>query len=260
MSLLAGTGSPDGSVAGESIITTTEDDHEGSAGGGMEPQRVPGSAHNINRSEVSTDAAHTDSAGQFHDIILSTAEAVGTYLETGNDDEQLTLPPAIVQQLEEMDFASESNSSSDENDSKYQEDDPPKVSDIQARELPWPAILQYLRESESLACKYFSLENRHRSTTGKRSRRSAATVGRSSHSKGAARQVEARASGARAFLPEGGTVCEFCGQVSPRHSLLKGMDKASRTNTKTTTVAMPSCFVSFRTCHFVVMSTRSSVC
>ena len=71
--------------------------------------------------------------------------------------------PALIGQLSELEFSSGSSSSDDstsdeeEEDSAEEKDKPSPYPDLGAGQLPWPAVLQYLRESESEASKYFSL-------------------------------------------------------------------------------------------------------
>ena len=89
--------------------------------------------------------------------------------------------PEIVHQLQVVNFAGHSSSEGDsEGDS---EEDPAPFPDVKADVLPSPAILRYLRESQSMASEFFSL--------GKDS------------------------PGSSGCLTEGGSeesVCNFCGQ------------------------------------------------
>ena len=69
--------------------------------------------------------------------------------------------PLLVSQLSRLEFPSDQSSDCSTEDEEEQniEDEEilPPYPDVQADQLSWPAILQYLRESESAASKYFSL-------------------------------------------------------------------------------------------------------
>ena len=107
--------------------------------------------------------------------------------------EELRLPP-IVALLEAMEFPSDSESNSEEDgDSSTECEDhrTPPFPNVNSFNLPWPAILQYLRESESMASEYFSLASNRLGTSSE-----------------------------LGLLPSGNTLCDFCGKVTPKHSLL----------------------------------------
>ena len=135
----------------------------------------------------------------------------------------LKLPPILTTQLKEIDFPAsdqESSSSSDENDDDDGEENTNgklyKFPDLQVSDLPWPAILQYLRESESLASEYFSLQNKHSVDVTAHKERG---VDEEDSDKQTAKYPEVELS----LLPSSSDVCEFCGQKSPRRSLLSSI-------------------------------------
>ena len=109
-------------------------------------------------------------------------------------EELLHLPP-IAAQLEALEFPSDNESDSEEDEgnsgTECEEHTTPPFPNVQSFNLPWPAILQYLRESESMASKYFSLASDRLGTTSE-----------------------------LGLLPSGNTLCDFCGKVTPKRSLL----------------------------------------
>ena len=129
----------------------------------------------------------------------------------------LKLPPILTTQLQEIDFPAsdqESSSSSDEDDDREENANGKlqKFPDLQVSDLPLPAILQYLRESESLASEYFSLQNKHSVEGG---------VGKEDRDRQIAKDPEVEVS----LITSSSDVCEFCGQQSPRQSLLSSTMK-----------------------------------
>ena len=81
---------------------------------------------------------------------------------------------------------------------------PPPYPDLQAQQISWPAVLQYLRESDSLASQYFSLDRQ----------------GDSGLSRGAAVEEAVR----RTATPVIGgvdSVCPFCARPPPQWSVLE---------------------------------------
>ena len=133
----------------------------------------------------------------------------------------LNLPPILTTQLKEIDFPAsdqESSSSSDEGDDDDGEENANgklrKFPDLQVSDLPWPAILQYLRESESLASEYFSLQNKH--SVDVTAHKQGGVVDKEDSDKQIAKYPEVEVS----LIPSSSDVCEFCGQKSPRQSLL----------------------------------------
>ncbi len=137
------------------------------------------------------------------------------------------LPQELIRQLDGIQFPSDSEPSSDEEDGDNVagERGPADqleltLPDLSSPQLPWPAILQYLRESESLATQYFSLENMVE-VAERRPREGAMPTAREDK-KGASTEGggggDVRAIGL--LLPQGGATCEFCGQITPKCNLL----------------------------------------
>ena len=113
----------------------------------------------------------------------------------GTTEGQLHLPP-ITAQLEGLEFPSDSESNSDEDEpadgsTECEEQITPPFPNVHSFNLPWPPILQYLRESESMASEYLSLASDRLGTTSE-----------------------------LGLLPSGNTLCDFCGKVTPKRSLL----------------------------------------
>lgn len=100
-------------------------------------------------------------------------------LSSPHNSEEMMLPPRdngegeeknvplLVSQLSELEFPSDLSSDGSTEDEEEQniEDEEilPPYPDVQADQLSWPAILRYLRESESAASKYFSLDKKNMS-------------------------------------------------------------------------------------------------
>ena len=158
--------------------------------------------------------------------------------------ETLKLPP-VFDQLQRVQLLSESNESSptnsDTEENQLEDVDIEQYTSLKLPNLPWPSILQYLRESESYAAKYFSLQNKpaldkrlkgtsdsfkeasntkntqqysiHRVSKG-------ATSGGSSseESDSEAKEIDPLKSTTEQELPA--STCEFCGTQNPRYSLL----------------------------------------
>ena len=113
--------------------------------------------------------------------------------------EELKLPPVLMQ-LQDCHFSSASDDSADEREEEEDSEAEDKFPDLTLPNLPWPTILQYLRESESIASEYFSLENKQKLSDH--------------HS-----QIESSGMADRkgSLFPD---KCDFCGMDSQRHSLL----------------------------------------
>ena len=91
---------------------------------------------------------------KINDGLLHSSESVEiSHLENSDVSE-------LVDQLTELQFVN--GYSSDDEEEEEEEEDVHSVSppypDLPTSQLSWPAILQYLRESESEASKYFSLD------------------------------------------------------------------------------------------------------
>lgn len=100
--------------------------------------------------------------------------------------------------------------------------------------LPWPLILQYMRESESLSSEYFGLDNKEavesRIAHNKRLQQSTSEDGLHTHrsrhlnstSEAVVCDTESETDGAEEQEEsETCQICDFCGQTSPKISLLQ---------------------------------------
>lgn len=126
-----------------------------------------------------------------------------------------SLPQELIRQLEEIQFPSDSELSSEEEERQDETEEgeasvQPEPPSLSSAQLPLPAILQYLRESESMASHYFSLANMEEVAE----RRPGASTG---HGTG---KTGDRVQPVGTLLPQGGTLCEFCGQ---RTTLLRNL-------------------------------------
>lgn len=123
--------------------------------------------------------------------------------------EELKLPPVLMQ-LQDCRFSSASDDSADEREEEEDSEAEDKFPDLTLPNLPWPTILQYLRESESIASEYFSLENKQKLSDH--------------HS-----QIESSGMADRkgSLFPD---KCDFCGMDSQRHSLLNLTEDEAETS------------------------------
>ena len=138
--------------------------------------------------------------------------------------------PALIGQLSELEFPSGSSSSDDSTSDEEEElsaednaallslkEEPSPYPELGAGQLPWPAVLQYLRESESEASKYFSLD--HAADCRELDLQPAKEVTEFSESQGPA--VVASSNGvARPVVERMSQECDFCGQKAAQWSVL----------------------------------------
>ena len=154
-------------------------------------------------------------------------------------------PLSVFHQLEQADYSEEEEEVSDETEPDSAssqeeeeggtddeiEDEPPKIPALQSvSDLPWPAVLHYVRESESKANQYFSLGNKDE--VERRNKEAKAMLGQDSATRqdtatGQALMGEregvapAEEAGELASHKEDGSMfCHFCGKRLPRRSLL----------------------------------------
>ena len=155
------------------------------------------------------------------------------------------LPP-LLDQLETLDFPESPNGSeSSGNESKDDDETIAKTDDesedhedsedtlvkLKLDNLPLPSILQYIRESESIASNYFSLQNKK--SVDARLPVSAAAVGVNEvapleDSETGKHTEEENDTTAGQCGHEESTVvytCDFCGSPTPQHSLLNRVNK-----------------------------------
>ena len=155
--------------------------------------------------------------------------------------EDVTLPPVVQN-------AQYSNDLSDP-DTPDEEDIEQAYTDLSLSNLPWPKILQYMRESESYAAKYFSLQNKR--TLAKRLKEAKAThkIGLSMN-KTSKKKPELTQTGTGVStddntseeseldvsdvegedIPDEQLVetCDFCGEPKPKYDLLDVKDSAQK--------------------------------
>ena len=172
--------------------------------------------------------------------IVSAQSSTGE--ECVSESDTLTLPP-ILKQLEGLDCSSRSD--------LIDQDDRPVEADSDADytvlsqalpNLPWPTILQYMRESESYAANYFSLHNKQSLERRLRASRNTATDGSSVRNRHKAAASTERRDGEMLISSEDSSseesgsdtdtgdshnrdteetdVCDFCGEHKPKFSLL----------------------------------------
>ena len=178
--------------------------------------------------------------------IVSLVDANGSEKDrVKTQQESLQLPP-VFDQLQQVQLLSESNKSSptnsDTEENQVEDIVLEQYANLKLPNLPGPSILQYLRESESYAAKYFSLHNkpalekrlkgasvsvkeassttRTQDSTHRQSLSKSDTAGGSSSedSDSEAREIDPLKSTKEQELAA--STCEFCGLQNPRYSLL----------------------------------------
>lgn len=155
--------------------------------------------------------------------------------------------PPILHQLEQMNYSEdddesdsdETSSSDDDNQDDEERDDDMsltnhnlKIPDLQsAKSLPWPSILQYVRESETMAGQYFSLQNKEaverrnvkaQAMMGQKEEEEVPLLERTSVGTLAGDECTTVNPVGPVALEESDVVsaCHFCGKKLPRRSLL----------------------------------------
>ena len=187
------------------------------------------------RHGVKTDENVNDSKEGDNNIII-TEESRDVSIFSLEQLEQLTFPFFEKQAEQERDeVEGESNM-----DSGNEEEDRSRIASsipaphIKLDNLPWPMILQYVRESESLASEYFSLNNKEavesRIAHNKRIQQSTPENGlhtqsirhHNNTSLGVVCGTESETNGTEKQEEyETCQICDFCGQTSPQISLLQ---------------------------------------
>lgn len=134
-----------------------------------------------------------------------------------------TSVPLLVSQLSGLEFPSDFSSDSSTEDEEEQdvedEEIPPPYPEVQADQLSWPAILQYLRESESAASKYFSLDQ----PTSNHREMKRESVGVKQPSRGQEEGFSSDCTAREADYPvveRMSRECDFCGHEAPQWSVL----------------------------------------
>ena len=134
------------------------------------------------------------------------------------NEERMSTPSITIKESEgslsdlmnELHMADSDASDSDDSNGEEMEADtePPLTEEppytLSTDNLPWPKLLQYLRESESAASKYFSFPTVHQSVAAKRQQDDDTFVVRDSDGKPLAPSVGST------IIANG--VCDFCGK------------------------------------------------
>ena len=177
--------------------------------------------------------------------VIKTAESSDVSVSSLEQLEQLTFPFLEAQQAERSSVSKEESSSNDEEEEEEGRDASEKsgtevsAPSLKLDNLPWPTILQYVRESESLASEYFSIDNKEavesRMAQNKKllhQPKSDTSRGDSSrkhkpgsHIKEEGELDSSSESTVNSTEKEEGSekchICDFCGQNSPEVSLLQ---------------------------------------
>ena len=137
----------------------------------------------------------------------------------GESYEELTAPLSMSQ-LADVNFFDNSDDSLEEDDQseKPEVNESPPYPDICSSQLSWPVILQYLRESESLASQYFSLDRKPLDIQQEV---------RGVNNESGRRECEEHST-AIPVIERMGSICEFCGRPSPQWSVLKSINKVKQ--------------------------------
>ena len=156
------------------------------------------------------------------------------------------LPPSPLEQLEQLTFplfedqeddGNEEGANSDEdNERGISRSGPALAHNLKLDNLPWPLILQYMRESESLISEYFSLKNKgvieSRVAQNKRLQQTLSGDVAVPHNCETSDDAGVLDNGSETETTENEEeeedeqakkcqVCDFCGQSSPQVSLLQ---------------------------------------
>lgn len=95
-----------------------------------------------------------------------------------------------------------------------------RLPEVNTRSIPLPAVLQYLRESEALASRYFSLSAKHKRKGHQRN---------PTHPMAIEKKAQTESVDTRPATIKGETVvvaCDFCGKKIPRLSLLGSLEES----------------------------------
>lgn len=150
------------------------------------------------------------------------AKITNEYYNEGTEDDTSSSEDSSSEEEEDEE---EQEEDQEDGEGEEEQDQPPVFSGLQsASSLPWPEILRYIRESETLGGQYFSLRNRE--AVNRRSEEATRTVTRNPHEEVS---VSVRESTSTDGVKDGsetetdvhdGFFCHFCGKALPRISLL----------------------------------------
>lgn len=181
-----------------------------------------------NKSAFAITSSHN--ASEKHSVCVNSSQSV-------KDDNKMTadIAPSIFHQLEQMNYSddsesdqSEAETSSDEEETDSEDREPPikpNIPDLQSvAELSWPTILQYVRDSQSMASRYFSLQNKE--AVDRRTEEAKALLNQdeqdpSVHFEDLDPSIERGPLSPPENPSEPIVTCHFCGKKMPRRSLLE---------------------------------------
>lgn len=176
---------------------------------------------------VASQVVETDN--EEDDTIPESMKAVS--LSSIDQLEQLTFPFFEDRTAEDSDGESDTEEANDKNedderDSSWSSSTIPVAPRLKLNNLPWPSILQYMRESESLTSEYFSLNNKEavesRLACNKRLQRTVTSEEaerlKNCHLMSGKLEESDSESDLMAAKSQ---ICDFCGQSSTQISLLQ---------------------------------------
>ncbi len=202
---------------------------------------------NITSHEVipPTVSVNTNANTALHEVISPTVSVnredsnADTALHEVNKEDAITsdgnevTPALLFQQLEQADYSDQEESDQLDNttssgDDTQEESDAehemiPDKSNLplaleSITKLPWPTILQYVRESTSAANQYFSLDNK--SVVERRTQEARTMVDQNEEGEGVGELGEDEGGGSLELKRDGSLFCHFCGRKLPRRNLL----------------------------------------
>ena len=144
--------------------------------------------------EAKTPLVNATSAQEVHLPIITPAEEVAQFTA-----------------LENLRFSSDSSEDEEQLSAG-------RLPEVNTRSIPLPAVLQYLRESEALASRYFSLSAKHKRKGHQRN---------PTHPMAIEKKAQTESVDTRPATIKGETVvvaCDFCGKKIPRLSLLGSLE------------------------------------
>lgn len=205
-------------------------------------------SHSVTRQSMSANMEdHADTASTLFptDTALCNvnAESTGSSTNTASHEANLQGDSAFSQ-LEQVDYSEDEDSdetddvtTSSDDDKEEDEDEvtkihKPNIPDLQSvKDLSWPTILQYVRDSQTMASQYFSLQNKEE--VEKRSMEAKAMAEQTECSVSSPEErPDAAAGGSEGYMGDhmmagsvaedmdGSLACHFCGKILPRRSLL----------------------------------------
>lgn len=160
---------------------------------------------------------------------------------TRPNDQELRLPAIVVPPAGENSPFTELENLRFSSDSSEDEEHAERLPEINTNSIPLPAVLQYLRESEALANKYFSLSAKYKSKRKRHERNP--THPPTIEKIISAGDVETTTS---CSVPSGKreavmVTCDFCGKKIHRLSLLDSLNNGSDTEVMYARICIATC-------------------